>query len=53
MIEAHQAEMAQRDERFSALESENAALKAQLVEMTVGASFLAPISCVKSSDDSG
>jgi hypothetical protein len=39
MIEAHQAEMAQRDERFSALESENAALKAQLVEMTVGASF--------------
>ncbi|HBT4191007.1 TPA: hypothetical protein MBN28_006062, partial [Klebsiella variicola] len=36
MIEAHQAEIAQRDERFSALESENAALKAQLVEMTVG-----------------
>ncbi|EAW1477586.1 hypothetical protein CJ745_19835 [Salmonella enterica subsp. enterica] len=39
MIEAHQHELAQRDERFSALESENAALKAQLVEMTVGASF--------------
>ncbi|PLC60998.1 hypothetical protein B9P82_22000 [Citrobacter sp. L55] len=39
MIEAHQAELAQRDERYSALESENAALKAQLVEMTVGASF--------------
>ena len=39
MIEAHQAELAQRDERYSALESENAALKAQLVEMTVGVSF--------------
>ncbi|EJR0738291.1 hypothetical protein NZQ82_004496 [Salmonella enterica] len=39
MIEAHQHELAQRDERFSALESENAALKAQLVEMTVDASF--------------
>ncbi|EBE2364546.1 hypothetical protein DRW71_09360 [Salmonella enterica subsp. diarizonae] len=39
MIEAHQHELAQRDEQFSALESENAALKAQLVEMTVGASF--------------
>ncbi|EEM9676000.1 hypothetical protein MVS05_004573 [Salmonella enterica] len=39
MIEAHQHELAQRDERFSALEGENAALKAQLVEMTVGASF--------------
>ncbi|ESM42876.1 hypothetical protein L400_04667 [Enterobacter hormaechei] len=39
MIEAHQTELAQRDERYSALESENAALKAQLVEMTVGASF--------------
>lgn len=37
--EAEQAELAQRDERYSALESENAALKAQLVEMTVGASF--------------
>ncbi|EIZ8992674.1 hypothetical protein MQ572_004208, partial [Cronobacter sakazakii] len=39
MIEAHQAELAKRDERYSALESENAALRAQLVEMTVGASF--------------
>lgn len=39
MIEAHQTELAQRDERYSALESENAALKAQLVEMTVGVSF--------------
>lgn len=39
MIEAHQNELAQRDERYSALENENAALKAQLVEMTVGASF--------------
>ncbi|END4706338.1 hypothetical protein ABL701_003086 [Escherichia coli] len=39
MIEAHQAELAQRDERYAALESENASLKSQLVEMTVGASF--------------
>lgn len=39
MIEAHQAELAQRDERYTALESENASLKSQLVEMTVGASF--------------
>ena len=35
MIEAHQAELAQRDERYAALESENASLKSQLVEMTV------------------
>ena len=39
MIEAHRAELAQRDERYPALESENASLKSQLVEMTVGASF--------------
>ncbi|KWW08323.1 DUF6651 domain-containing protein [Escherichia fergusonii] len=39
MIEAHQAELAQRDERYAALESENTALKSQLVEMTIGASF--------------
>lgn len=39
MIEAHQTELAERDKRYSVLEKENAALKSQLVEMTVGASF--------------
>lgn len=39
MIQAHQDELTERDERYAVLESENAALKSQLVEMTVGASF--------------
>lgn len=39
MLEAHQTELTERDSRYSALEGENAALKNQLVELTVGNSF--------------
>lgn len=39
MIEAQLTQLAERDERYAALESEKNALQSKLVELTVGASF--------------